>query len=115
MIFLDNAGTTKMFEECVEVHKKFSCEKFFNPSALSNESLSCAKLIVDAEKYILKRLDASEGNIIISQSKAVCVLENTNMSFLRANILQYIMLQKNLRWTGVLSILFRLIKMEELI
>ena len=24
MIFLDNAGTTKMFEECVEVHKKFS-------------------------------------------------------------------------------------------
>ena len=89
MIFLDNAGTTKMFEECVEVHKKFSCEEFFNPSALSNESLSCAKLIVDAEKYILKRLDASEGNVIFTG----CATESNNLAIkgsLRSGKYEYV-------------------------
>ena len=38
MIFLDNAGTTKMFKECVETYSHFACEEFYNPSAVSRQS-----------------------------------------------------------------------------
>ena len=89
MIFLDNAGTTKMFEECVDIHKKFSCEEFFNPSALSTESLNCAKLISEAEKYILKRLDATEGNILFTG----CATESNNLAIkgsLRSGKYEYV-------------------------
>ena len=89
MIFLDNAGTTKMFEECVDIHKKFSCEEFFNPSALSTESLNCAKLIAEAEKYILKRLDAAEGNVLFTG----CATESNNLAIkgsLRSGRYEYV-------------------------
>ena len=76
MIFLDNAGTTKMFEECVEVHKKYSCEDFFNPSALSVESLNIAKLLNETEKFFLKTLDATQGNVIFTG----CATESNNLA-----------------------------------
>lgn len=76
MIYLDNAGTTKMFEECLEIHKKYSCEEFFNPSALSMESLKVSKLIASAEQYFLKRLDAKEGNVLFTG----CATESNNLA-----------------------------------
>lgn len=76
MIFLDNAGTTKMFEECVEVHKKYSCEEFFNPSALSAESMNMSKLLSETEKYFLKVLDATCGNVIFTG----CATESNNLA-----------------------------------
>ncbi len=76
MIFLDNAGTTKMFDECVDIHRVFSCEKFYNPSAMSNESLKIAKLISETEQYLLKELDAKEGNIIFTG----CATESNNLA-----------------------------------
>ena len=76
MIYLDNAGTTKMFEECLEIHKKYSCEEFFNPSALSMESLKVSKLITSVEQYFLKRLDAKEGNVLFTG----CATESNNLA-----------------------------------
>lgn len=76
MIYLDNASTTKMFEECVEIHKEFSCNFFFNPSALSEKSLEVARTISDVEKYILKRLGAVEGNILFTG----CATESNNLA-----------------------------------
>lgn len=76
MIFLDNAGTTKMFEECVEVHKIFSCEEFYNPSALATPSLSVSKKIAEAEKYFLQRLGAKEGNVLFTG----CATESNNLA-----------------------------------
>lgn len=76
MIYLDNAGTTKMFEECLEVHKKFSCEEFFNPSALSVQSLEVSKLIAEAEKFFLQKLDAKEGNVLFTG----CATESNNLA-----------------------------------
>lgn len=76
MIYLDNAGTTKMFEECLEIHKKYSCEEFFNPSALSMESLKVSKLIASAEQYFLKRLDVKEGNVLFTG----CATESNNLA-----------------------------------
>ena len=76
MIFLDNAGTTKMFEECVEVHKTFSCDQFYNPSALSIQSLEVSKLLNDAEQFFLKRLDVKEGSVIFTG----CATESNNLA-----------------------------------
>ncbi len=76
MIYLDNAGTTCMFEECVDVHKHFSCENFYNPSALSMQSLEVSKLVADAERLFLKKLGASEGNILFTS----CATESNNLA-----------------------------------
>ncbi len=76
MIYLDNAGTTKMFEECIEVHKFFSCNEFYNPSALSIQSLNVSKMISEAENYFLKRLGAREGNILFTG----CATESNNLA-----------------------------------
>lgn len=76
MIYLDNAGTTKMFEECVLVHKAFSCDNFFNPSALTSEAVEVERLIKNVERDFLKRLGASEGNVIFTG----CATESNNLA-----------------------------------
>ncbi len=76
MIFLDNAGTTKMFEECVEIHRSFSCQQYFNPSALAVESLEISKMIADAEKFFLEKLGATEGNVLFTG----CATESNNLA-----------------------------------
>lgn len=89
MIFLDNAGTTKMFEQCVEVHKEFSCEDFFNPSAVSIKSMNVFKQISETEKFFLKKLGASEGNVLFTS----CATESNNLAIkgsLRAGNLEYV-------------------------
>ncbi len=76
MIYLDNASTTKMFEECLEVCKEFSCNRFFNPSALSSGALEVSRLLAKAENYILSRLGAKEGNILFTG----CATESNNLA-----------------------------------
>ena len=89
MIFLDNAGTTKMFKECLDVHEKFSCQDFFNPSAMSIESSNVAKLISAAEKYFLGRLGATEGTVLFTG----CATESNNLAIrgsLRSGDCEYV-------------------------
>jgi len=89
MIYLDNAGTTKMFEECVDVHKVFSCENFYNPSALTNEAVEVEKNIKRVERYFLSRLGASDGNILFTG----CATESNNLAIkgvLRAGDWEYV-------------------------
>ncbi len=76
MIFLDNAGTTKMAEECLEVYREFACDRFFNPSALAVESLQVSKQIAETEKFFLKKLDASEGTVLFTG----CATESNNLA-----------------------------------
>lgn len=76
MIYLDNAGTTKMFDECVEVGRKFSCENFFNPSALSVEALEISRLLNETEKFFLNKLGALQGNVIFTG----CATESNNLA-----------------------------------
>lgn len=114
MIFLDNAGTTKMFEECVDVHKFYSCNDFFNPSALSVESLKVSRLLADTEKFFLDKLGAKVGNILFTG----CATESNNMAikgslrtgdyeyvFLLVSIRLCLMLRKNLKWMDIKCIL----------
>lgn len=65
-----------MFEECVDVHELFSCENFYNPSALSIQSSKINSLISETEKYLLGRLGASEGNILFTG----CATESNNLA-----------------------------------
>lgn len=76
MIYLDNAGTTKMFEQCVVVHQHFSCEKFYNPSALSMESAEAFGCVKTAEKLMLQNLGASDGNVLFTS----CATESNNLA-----------------------------------
>ena len=76
MIFLDNAGTTKMFEECIEVHKRFSCHEYYNPSAVATCSLEISKLLAETEQFFLKKLDAKEGNVVFTG----CATESNNLA-----------------------------------
>ena len=76
MIFLDNAGTTKMFADCVEVHKVFSCQEFYNPSAMSRLSMEVYKKLSEAEKFFLTKLGAKEGNVLFTG----CATESNNIA-----------------------------------
>ncbi len=66
MIFLDNAGTTKMFKECVETYSHFACEEFYNPSAVSRQSAFVHEKLEGVRKLILKKLGATEGTVIFT-------------------------------------------------
>lgn len=56
MIFLDNAGTTKMFEECAETYSFYACQEYYNPSAATRKSAKISAEINDVRSLILKKL-----------------------------------------------------------
>ncbi len=89
MIYLDNAGTTKMFDECVAVHQDFSCNKFYNPSAMSIKSSEISKQILETEKFFLNKLGTSQGNILFTS----CATESNNLAIkgsLRSGNYEYV-------------------------
>ncbi len=66
MIYLDNAATTKMFEEAVGEYKKYACDLFYNPSAFYRQGVEVLKCINDARKSLIQKLDAGCGDIIFT-------------------------------------------------
>ena len=76
MIFLDNAGTTKMFDECLDIYRKYACDDFFNPSALASNSLEVSKKLADVEKFFLGKLGVSDGNVLFTG----CATESNNLA-----------------------------------
>lgn len=66
MIFLDNASTTKMYEEGADIYKKYACQHFFNPSAIYNPSLEISHELDGVRKSLLNKLGASKGEIIFT-------------------------------------------------
>ena len=68
MIYLDNAGTTAVLEECVEIYKKYQLTEYFNPSAPYHNSLVLSKEIKKAREDMLKYLRAGNGQIIFTSS-----------------------------------------------
>jgi len=68
MIYLDNAATTPMREECVELLEKYNKELFFNPSALYSEALSAVDAIKTARNKIGGLLGVSGDRIFFNSS-----------------------------------------------
>ncbi|NLL55956.1 MAG: cysteine desulfurase [Clostridiales bacterium] len=67
MIFLDNASTTKAYEECLDIAKKYLFEQYYNPSAPYGKAIEVSKDIRSAKLKIL-RLLGGDGKIIFTAS-----------------------------------------------
>ena len=78
MIYLDNAATTKMYEECGEVLKKYNEEVFFNPSARYKGALQAQEAMNGARERIASLLGADAGEIYFTASGS----EADNMALL---------------------------------
>lgn len=66
MIYLDNAATTKAFEEVAGVMKDCSCNTFYNPSAGYRAALEVAQKLGGVRKLMLSKLGAKAGDIIFT-------------------------------------------------
>ncbi len=63
MIFLDNAATTKMYDEINKEISKYNSEYYYNPSSLYSQSLNISNAINNARAVIANFLGANGGEI----------------------------------------------------
>ncbi|HEY8389432.1 MAG TPA: cysteine desulfurase family protein [Clostridia bacterium] len=68
MIYLDNAATTKMYSEVLDIYKEFGCDNFFNPSALYKQSLDVAIKIRQAKATLAQFFGGNSDEIIFTAS-----------------------------------------------
>lgn len=66
MIYLDNAGTTPMFEKGADIYKDYACHSFFNPSASYKKAIDVSKELDVVRANILSKLGARVGSIIFT-------------------------------------------------
>lgn len=85
MIYLDNAGTTKPFDDVIEVCKKMYSEDFYNPSATYPCAANVAAKLIEARNIIAKKLHSSSEEIFFTS----CATESDNWA------LEYGRKQKN--------------------
>ena len=68
MIYLDNAATTKMYDEAIKAYVKAQEETFANPSALHSFGMEAENLIKESRKYIASVISARESEIFFTKS-----------------------------------------------
>lgn len=68
MIYLDNAATTRLYDECLEDYRRYGCERFFNPSALYGAALGCANSVKQARAAIARTLGADADELYFTAS-----------------------------------------------
>lgn len=68
MIYLDNAATTAMFPECVDIIRKYAVDEYFNPSALYAPAITAAKAVKGAREQIAKALGCQADSIVFTAS-----------------------------------------------
>ncbi len=66
--YLDNAATTKVFQEEFDLIKKNNENYFYNPSASYRPAISAKKLLDESRETINKALGAVNGNLIFVSS-----------------------------------------------
>lgn len=67
MIYFDNAATTRPCQGAVEKALTYLQEKYFNPSALYKEGLSCKNELKEAREFLISRISRpSETNLIFT-------------------------------------------------
>ena len=70
MIFLDNASTTKIYNEALEEYVNFSKENYFNASSLYKNGVQVSVKVNNARKTIIKLLGGSVFDNLIFTSGA---------------------------------------------
>lgn len=68
MIYLDNAATTQLDEECMDVIRRYNLEYFYNPSALYRKAMENGNALKKARGVIAKSLGAGSQEIIFTSS-----------------------------------------------
>lgn len=68
MIYLDNAATTQLDEECMDVIRQYNLECFYNPSALYRKAMENGNALKKARGVIAKSLGACNQEIIFTSS-----------------------------------------------
>ncbi len=63
LIYLDNAATTKMYDEVAQILIESSKEDYFNASALYKQAVDVAVKIKGAREYIKSKLHAPDGEL----------------------------------------------------
>lgn len=66
-IYLDNAGTTRVLPDVMNIYAKYQTENFYNPSAPYHPSLVLSREIKDTREQILKNLKGN-GKFIFTSS-----------------------------------------------
>ncbi len=68
MIYLDNAATTRMYDECAQIADKYNRELYFNSSARYRLALKAEEAVKKARAVIAAKLGADEGEIYFTAS-----------------------------------------------
>ena len=66
--YLDNAATTKMFDDVLSLTQRFLNKEFYNPSAVYGPSVAIKREVEDARKKLLNYLGCENGNLIFTSS-----------------------------------------------
>ena len=74
MIFLDNASTTKVFEQAVEVMNKIYLEDYFNPSATYKGGREASSHLNNARETIANCLGVKKDEVYFT----TCATESNN-------------------------------------
>ncbi|MBQ3494037.1 MAG: cysteine desulfurase [Clostridia bacterium] len=77
MIYLDNAATTPILQEALEVYNEYSKNQFFNASAKYSKAVEISSKIEKAKKTIARALGVNENSKIIFTSSAT---ESNNLA-----------------------------------
>lgn len=67
MIYLDNAATTRMYDEAIDCEKEVEMNFFANPSALHSFGMEAENLIKKTKKIFAKELSANENEIYFTK------------------------------------------------
>ena len=79
-IYFDNAATTSMCDEALEVFIKYSKELYYNAAAAYTPAAKIEKKIFDAQKEMLSRLGTSKGKLYFTSGGT----ESDNIAILGA-------------------------------
>ncbi|MDU5252976.1 cysteine desulfurase family protein [Anaerococcus vaginalis] len=67
MIYLDNAATTKMYDEVIDIEKDFEKNFFANPSALHSFGMDVENKVKEAREIISSYINANESEIYFTK------------------------------------------------
>lgn len=67
MIYLDNAATTRMYDEVIDIEKDFEKNYFANPSALHSFGMEVEEKVKESRKYIADYLGSDESEIFFTK------------------------------------------------
>ncbi|MDY3005463.1 cysteine desulfurase [Anaerococcus sp. AGMB00486] len=67
MIYLDNAATTRMYDEVIDIEKEFERNYFANPSALHSFGMEVEEKVKESRKFIADYIGSDENEIFFTK------------------------------------------------